>query len=268
MPSSKTIRQEFLLLLQFAIVIQLSTSCSVKEDRSECPCTLTLDLSQIMIGQTVTVIGLSEDNTFDRTIMVSGENSVIKERVSKGKVHLCAYTGIADMVSNKVSLTIPTGGQCDSVYMSSYDISCKGESEIDTVRLYKQYAEVTVRFTDSVDEQFPFSIRAKGKISGIDTYSLDPVIGEFVFQPQPEGEFGREFRFRVPRQIDKSLCIEIWDSRSLLSTLDIGEEIDKNGFDWNKENLDDVSIDIDYAHSEMHLRIIDWEESIDKDVTI
>ncbi|MCQ2146085.1 MAG: hypothetical protein MJZ16_01060 [Bacteroidales bacterium] len=267
MPISKAIRQ-ILLLLHFAFIIQLFTSCSVKEDRSECPCTLTLDLSQMMIGQTVTIIGFSGNSTFERTINISEEDSVIKERVTKGKVHLCAYSGIADMVSNKASLLIPTGEQCDPVYMTSYDILCEGESKVDTIKLHKQYADVTVKFTDSVDQEFPYSICVKGKISGIDIYSLDPTIGDFEFKPQPEGGFGREFRFRVPRQIDDSLCIEIWNSLSLLSTLDIGKEIEKNGFDWDKKNLDDVSIDIDYSHSEMHLQIFDWEKSFDKDVTI
>lgn len=258
------IKRIFLL----ALLIQVLPSCSIKENREGCPCTLTLDLSRCPIGQTVTIIGGSPDHAFSRTVKVSKDSTSIKQSVSKGEVHICAYSGIAEMVPFNDVLTILTGKESDRILMSTYDILCKGESAVDTLRLHKQYAEITVRFTDSVDEVFPYEILAKGSISGIDIVSLAPTYGQFEFKPTAEGEFGREFRFRVPRQKGNSLTLEIWQGDRFLSTINLGEEINKNGFNWNKEDLDDISIEMNYSHSEMNIQIIDWQDSISSDMVI
>lgn len=255
-------------ILVLAFFLQIIPSCSIKENREECPCTLTLDLSKCMTGQTVTVIGSSTNHTFTRTVKVSKDSTSIKQSVSKGEVHLCAYSGIAEMVSLNDILTIPAGKECDRILMNSYDILCKGESAVDTLYLHKQYAEITLRFIDAVDEIFPYEITAKGNINGIDILSLDPVKGPFEFRPTAEGEFGREFKFRVPRQTDESLTIEIWNGSTYLSTIELGKEINRNGFNWDKEDLDNIAIEIDYSHSEMSIQIIGWHDSIRDDVII
>jgi len=243
-------------------------SCSVKENRDVCPCTLTIDLSQCGNGQTVELVGYSGESSFQRTVQTSADNNKVKQRVTKGIVHLCAYLGIAEMdvIDNK--LLVPKGSQCDSLYMCSYEIECKKEEAIDTITLHKQFASITIDFIDSADDAFPFQIAVNGMVNGIDFRTLNPLPGEFEFHPEGEGEFGRRFRVRVPRQTDSSLSIAIYKDKRFLDSLNIGEEIKAKGFDWSKEDLDDITINIDYSHNEMYVRIIDWIPTDEKNVII
>ena len=73
---------------------------------------------------------------------------------------------------------------------------------------------------------------------------------------------------RVPRQEDASLALKIQDVDGYEKTFALGEYIAESGFDWNRPDLQDVLVQIDYARTQVIFTINDWRKVIDFDMII
>lgn len=223
-------------------------SCSIKEDRSDCPCWLTVEA--------------------DNTVSVNGwfgTRSLFK--VNGGFIDKKVPRGLVDVVANIGSFSAPEGQQMDSLFARRIPVDTDGESAYARVTLCKNFATIELDFKDEDDGRTDYDLLATGTISGVDVRSLNPVEGPFSFIPEPKTD-GRGYAFRVPRQKDESLRLELSYNGSPVETIDLGYLIAKTGFDWKAESLGDIAILCDLPAHTFTITVKEWEGPVTFDITI
>lgn len=252
-------------------VVSLS-SCSVKEDRWPCPCYLIFKPGE--------GIDLNEPGGFTAAVYTEAAKELSVDLtwrqirdddytvgVSKGEKYVTTLIGQnKDYISGQ-SLLIVKGNQQDSIYANALPVSCTGEVAEVPVEKYKQFSTVFLQLEDGGME-FPYFVKVKSNIDGINLMTLEPTLGEFYFEPQPVNGIKSRFEFRLPRQLEKyadELVLEIWvraanrqEQDRLVDKLPLGKMILDSHHDWTKQSLDDIFIGIDYAQAVTQININDW----------
>ena len=72
----------------------------------------------------------------------------------------------------------------------------------------------------------------------------------------------------LPRQKDASLILEVEDAKGNSKIFALGQYIVASGYDWTLPDLDDVSVTLDYAMTEIRLVIGGWESVYRYDIEI
>lgn len=247
-------------------------SCTVKEEREECPCYLQIDLNEA----TETIADAPDDvlvsvycpETFYReNIIVSNHPDYLEIPVPRGDMILSVISARDLNSMSGKNFMISDGKQADSIYAFSSGINAASEYAYSKVTLHKQYSTVYLKFTGSGPSSSEgvdiasIDLRIKGRTCGIRTDILAPCVGDFSID-LPSTAFGQTQVFRIPRQADKSLCVELYERNrgEFIDSIALGEYIDACGYSWNAEDLDDIFIEIDYAMTEVKVSVRDWEE--------
>ena len=234
-----TVMNRILFVMWMAGMLLLS-SCSVKEDRSGCPCWMTVDLSDVAESrwkspemqsniehQDVTKSPESRPNVaanvllrlrgnsdedevdyaFKMTETVNTEVGALEYEVPRGSIGVSVIEK-PDRVGHDViagydgdEIRIPVGEQMDSLYGFFKMYHTRCESVLCDVDLHKEFC--TVSFTLG-DEGYssPYDIEVWGNVAGVSAWDLMPLEGDFRFAPSPEDGV---YRVRVPRQVDNLL---------------------------------------------------------------
>lgn len=237
-----------------------AAACSIKEDRDECPCWLTVTLTDG--GRSVPELVLSIWNPGEllrEAVRTDDYPEGVERTVPKGLVTLSAHTRLHRMQPSGALLLIPYGQECDSLLTHRSEVACLGETARDTVRLHRQYATVFLSI-ENLEQgiHYPYDLVARSSVDGFDLLSGLPHAGahSLPLVPLSEGEYA----FRVPRQLDESLTLDLYLEGELIDSYPIGTHIMKAGYDWEAEDLADIRIGMDYGHSEPHIVIEPWED--------
>ena len=255
------------------VVIALCIGCSVKEDRSVCPCVLMLDFSGVDPGRSDSsyLSVLSADGFLHRhTVHSDGYGRLYRTDVPKSGVSVNVYSPVSgypdfsDMLGEDgASLIIPYGEECPAVDMFSVRVDTDAESVTVPVVLHKNYCVLSIEMVADTGQDL--DLRIGGNICGYDKNAI-PVFGDFSFSPgTDEGGFSS---VRIPRQLDGSLRLFISDGDGVLREFAIGEYIIESGYDWKAPDLEDISVKIDYSRTEVTFVVNDWETAFDIDVEI
>lgn len=237
----------------------LLSSCSVKEQRSDCPCWMQIDLSTCShFTDRVSLKGWTDASAVFG-VQVLREDFVPdhEEMVPRTMVHYCAVSRLDTQKNSGMSVIIPEGEQSDRLYAYRADVPAFGESAYDKVSLHKQYAAVAVKIDAGGDD---YSVVVKGGWSGLDLTTLRPVAGNFRFTPESNEE--KVWYFRLPRQGDDSVIMEITRKDGYSVPFDLGGLIRRSGYDWKAEDLDDIMLGVDYAAQDITIEVIAWEKGL------
>ena len=246
-----------------AIASFILLSCSVKENRQDCPCKLMLDLTTIdtSLVKVLHVRAATADALmFTDTLTAEDFSELYVRNVPHGEVRLLLW-GSDD--SGK-ELIIPYGEDCPMVYMSAFVADTSGEKYFRVVELNKNHCLLTVIFEGR--DECPYSLTFRGKVNGYDL-SGNPSEGEFacVAYPGPEGESMAV----VPRQTDSSLLLDVEDDgSSVLKTFAIGEYMDRSGYDWTEDDLDDAVIVLNYSVTGLRIVFKGWDKEYAYDIIL
>ncbi len=228
-----------ILFVMWMAGMLLLSSCSVKEDRSGCPCWMTVDLSDVAesrwkspevkscteyqeitkspesrqhIAESVLLRlrGNSDEDEVDYYYQVTEEvraAGALEYEVPRGSVGVSViempdrvgHDGIVGYDGDEIR--IPVGEQMDSLYGYFRMFYTRCESVLCDVELHKEFC--TVSFTLG-DEGYvsPYDLEVWGNVAGVSAWDLMPLEGDFRFTPSPEDGV---YRVRVPRQLDASL---------------------------------------------------------------
>ena len=248
-----------------AMTAALLSSCSIKEDRTDCPCWLQVrpepfprkgavisaqDGSAVLFRQTLFREDVP-DGTFVRA-------------VGKGIHTVTCRTRIPGRDDNAGAVLIPLGEQADSLYAHTATVDCTGETALDVAELHKQFATVHMLFvSDSPEKTCPYWILVRGNVDGMDTSTLVPHEGAFEYRPAEVSPM--YFQFRVPRQKDSSLEMDLHakEDGRYLDTVHIGSLIEQTGFNWGAESLEDIMIRIDIGRADFSVEISEWQAGAD-----
>ena len=252
-------------LLSVTIIGMVLIGC-VKERRSLCPCLLHLDFSKldtaIVSDARVNIIG-PDGFVYDESLGSEYFDEEVVVRVPQGECMLCVYSGEQGLAVPDKGLYIPYGEDCPPVYMSASYLNTECEQCKKEVALWKNHCQLSICVEDA--EHFPFGLAVRGRVAGYGANGF-PINGDFFYDVE---DFSAEaWIMYVPRQTDNSLVLEINDGTAVLKTFALGEYICASGYDWEAEDLEDITGGIDYTRTKLTISVLGWDEVYEFDVVI
>lgn len=245
------------LLLVLVAVLFTVTGCSVKEDRTACPCRLILDFSQVdtaVVNYAHVNIAQNAGTVEDIRMSPLEYFPLCSFSVPRYELYVNIYSGIEDCLLQGEGILIPYGDDCPLVYMHSEVINASSDNIRRTVDMDKNHCVLSINLEK--DDDLDYGLCVKGNVNG---YGLDgnPRKGDFSYVPDKKSDGGYEAV--VPRQTDSSLILEIDDGSNIIKSFALGEYIIAGGYDWDADNLDDISVSIDWALTHVHFTVQGWD---------
>lgn len=251
-----------------AALLVLPVSCSIKEDRTGCPCLLTVDLSRTLDA------GITPPSWWDKGLYISlfkdhhsfassqFKLSDVKPeqdyRVEKGDVGVAGILGLDAGVLSGSEIRYREGCQSDRLYVSSRVVPCYGETARTTLEMYKQFSNIEIEGLDSFD----YRMEVTAGCDGLDVLSRQALPGpfRFILRCDPDGIC----RFRMPRQEGDDLRILLWGADGHLDNfIPLGAYMTDIGYDWHAPSLSDVSIRVDFVTASISITVGDWTQAIE-----
>ena len=247
-------------ILSMAAAAALASSCSIKEDRTECACLLVLDLSSCANAPDNIRIDLKTlDDRIRKDIIPGQDNPFYECPVAKGACSLTAFICPGKLSSKEDYITVEPGENFPELYASKSVFEASGETLEHKVVLHKQFATVTIDLDDSPWDEATCEITVKGSISGISLSDLKPVQGQFIYIV-PADEQGKR-TFRLPRQTEGSvgdLILEIRTAGGSPQIFELGKYLSEAGYDWEMEDLQDITVKIRESEIIVDIKSSDW----------
>ena len=255
------------LVLISAICCLLSCfSCSVKENRTACPCRLLLDFSgndTVYVRSAELMVNASEGFHLADTLNCGDFNQEYMVSVPQGGLNVLAWYGGEGCVDGNEGLKIPYGEDCPEVYMDFFNMEAEGESVHKEVRMRKNHCIATIYVR--TEEAFPYRLVVKGEVDGYDPDGT-PSFGHFMCELELSESMNG--RVTLPRQRDESLCLEVCAEDSVLKVFTLGRYISATGYDWTAEHLEDLTLTLDYTHNVIGITIGEWDKEHHFDISI
>ena len=273
-----------ILFVMWMAGMLLLSSCSVKEDRSGCPCWMTVEMPE-QVGHdggrldnddcVVLRLRVNSDEdevgySYQVTEAVKPDVGALEYEVPRGSVGV-SVIGMPDRVGHDGivgydgdEIRIPVGEQMYSLYGFFRMFYTRCESVLCDVELHKEFC--TVSFTLG-DEGYssPYDIEVWGNVAGVSAWDLMPVKGDFRYAPvQKNGVY----QVRVPRQEDNSLEMVMLDDDDIVDSLPLGEYIARSGYDWTAEDLADVNVALDLEMQQVMITVSGWDGVVVMDIVI
>ena len=248
-----------LLIPACLALLAAGTACSVKEDRGPCPCYLQVSFTDPNAAGEAELLGWRDDRLFRDRIRIEEARPAWTKPVQKGVLTVSACTGYREAFAEGRHMRIPPGFEADSLYAWAGEVDATGDMAYASVTFRKQFATVFLDIRKSADIVRACRFLVEGNSCGFDLLDFSPVEGKYRFEPKPlVGE--SIVTFRVPRQGDNSLAVTIQPEASTANRFPLGEYIDRLGYSWKTEELQDIYVAIDLARGLVDVRVADWEE--------
>jgi len=257
-----------LLSFSFCVLVLVVCSCSIKEDRRDCPCYLEIELSELAPELCPEVcLSIEGEGGFSYSRLLTAEDygSSITVKVPRTGVGVQAYYGAeAEGDSGRADLSIPLGEECPPLLLHYAYVDTSQDVARDTLRLHKDYCLLDIMML-SKNGEYPFSIAILGRVDGYEDDGR-PHSGRFDVRDMTENE--GSFFVRIPRQTDSSLILEVYDDGDVLRRFALGEYIASSGYDWSAPDLKDIKVKVDYSRLSITVSVGSWSESFLFDVVI
>lgn len=247
-----------------ATFIALAVSCSVKEDRTPCPCWVEVHFEERgEVFAPVNLLGFSDGYTFNDTFRAELYPDCYVREVEKGMYHFVSMEGAGrNQKLHDRYMLIEYGEQADSVYWHHAQVDATGEEAKVVVDFAKQFATVFLDIRKEPGDMNSYAFSADGNVCGFDIITGEPVSGAFSCQPSPLPGSAIT-TFRVPRQKDDSMQLRITyddgEGHASSSSYPLGEYIGRLGYDWTTPDLRDIHITVDVIGGRINIGVAGWE---------
>jgi len=262
--------KKYSLLLTVAAALLCFASCSIKEDRTECPCWLTINYDAIIhmfdYKQALVTIVASEVVCQENVDILPLEGVGNEYAVPRRENIVSCVVGHENLWWKSDSLTVPEGLDWGKVFLDSKYVDCSGDLAYTAVNVHKEYCQVNFILVGLNDASlYPFDIRVRGNNNGIRLRDRRPLHGRFTTYAQPENT-AELFRARIPRQEANELTADLLYRRpdhdyaesDLVMTMNLGTALESVGYNWNKEDLDDLYVTVDFVLGTFSVSIMPW----------
>ena len=246
-------------LLRILVPLLLLPSCSIKENRAECPCALTLELTGLPVRPVVLGV-VGEGYSFTEVIHA---DTVLVLPVPKGELAVSAVGGA--LAEEDGSVRIPEGEEAPPLYLFHADVSSGDEQVVLPVLLHKQFCTLELLFSGPPGYGPPFEVAIEGFYGGWQPDG-SPAPGAFSRRLLP-GSDGRAV-LRLPRQGDNSLFMHIVFSDRIVRTFALGTYIAASGYDWSAPDLDDLTLHVDISLTSVTISTDLWSRTEDIELFI
>lgn len=238
-------------------VLFVFACCSVKEDRTVCPCRLFLDMSEVDkdIIEYASIF-LTDSDGFVFNDLVIGQS--LGEEYYVDVPHACIDVwvsyGAGDVAVGQDGLIVDSGDEFPEIYMHHSSVNAVEYSLKERIILNKEYCNITLCL--STNGEFPYRLEMKGNVNG---YCADGTLSRGDFSYQMKLDDKGECEVSVPRQYDNSLRLEVCDDTGVLRVFALGEYISASGYDWSAQNLRDLTVSLDYSLTNVSFVVEGWD---------
>lgn len=257
-------------LLSVQMAAALFCSCSIKEDRTMCPCTLNLDYSLIRSDDRI-------EDADNRVIYLNVPSQISSQErigdfpqgqymvIARRDALLSCYLGYSPERISSGRLLIPEGEDGDAFFSYHEDLFIGPDTEdvFVTPRLCNECTKIVVCFVDNDSASEEYSLMAKSSTDGLDLSTGRPTSGKFNCRMTSID--GKSFSFNMPRQGSHDIVIDVLSARDsgLLYDIKLYEELDRASYAWNAESLPPlVVINVERQNVIVDVKIIDWDEAV------
>ena len=242
--------------LGLILILLLLSACSVREDRSSCPCLLSVALEAAPL--TLRVAG--EDFLL---VQDFPRDTLVRIKVPRSGVELEALRGAEFRQDG--SVRIPYGYDSPPVFV---DV-CRVETDAETAEVLlhpdKSFCSLSIDFDGPPGAGEPYRVDIRGEVDG---WNPDGTLsgGEFScrFSPDSEGKA----TVRLPRQMDSSLMMDILFADRIVRTFALGETIAGSAYDWGAKELSDLSLTLKLSLTDFHFKTELWVEDVHLQIEI
>ena len=249
--------------LCFAILFLLAFSCSVKEDRTECPCFLSLKV--LPQAEHVFPGGAAWCGLFDGDGSVLTENSLGRMNVRDTLLafEVAPRRRISAVVSNhrpqNGAVKASEGEEFCALYAFRKELDCLGEEARDSICIQnKEFCTLTVQLSaQAVPLAEDLVLNVSAPFCGTEFPSLRAARGNYTCRT-PFNSAGVAV-VRIPRQADVGLLISVEKLGRFSSEIDLYTIMDTSDYDWMKESLSDFSVTVNLNSISGHCAVLDWE---------
>ena len=238
--------------LRILLPLLLVPSCSVKENRAACPCSLALELAGLPVRPVFLNVA-GEGYSFTGVVHA---DTLLMLSVPKGEVAVSAVGGA--LAEGDGSVRIPEGEEAPPLYLFHADVSTDAEQVVLPVTLHKQYCSLEMLFKGPSGYGPPFEVAVEGSYGGWEPDG-SPAPGAFSRRLLP-GSDGRA-ALRLPRQGDDSLLMHIVFSDQVVRTFALGSYIAASGYDWTAPDLEDLTLSVDISLTSVTLSTDLWTQT-------
>ena len=251
----------------------LFAGCSVLEDRTPCPCYLTLDWRRVKAADPSD----GRDGAWECRVLVpevahdvryspfeAPDLEIVPVKKSAASVVAVFHDHpLKEALEHGMRLEWPAGNQIDSVYAFKEDVDCTGEDAVCVLEPHKQFSTITFDDGLSGAELSRYNLVVRGTTDGFDASTFAAIEGEYLADVQERpGASADAFSVRIPRQTSPTLVLEFWtkDSKLRLFSSPVGAYLFAMGYDRDEADLRDYHIRVDFRQALMFIRIADWED--------
>lgn len=238
----------------FFSVLVLS-SC-IKEDRSGCPCVLVISTEG---NEELCSVYLSQEEPVTDTLCTGVE---YRRPVSRGFLYATVALGDEETFVHGQGIVIPKGRDCPPVRLWSRPVKAVGETVTRSAVLSKSYCLVRMRLVP-YSSGLEFTVRG-----GIGGFDLDGSPAEGEFECSPRAAEDGFLEFRLPRQKDNSLLMDVYSGGVLLRTFALGEILFRAGYSWKDLNLKDISMEVSCTASVFITDFSVWENIENREILL
>lgn len=255
--------KEVILLCVSALLVL--AGCSVKEDRSMCPCRLNLDFTEVdTLDISMVRACVSESGKLLDELSMNAEEfypSCFID-VKRSDLDLSICSGDRGLWQGPSGLRIPYGEDCPPLYLHSSGIDTQKEQAEEKVYLSKNHCVMTM-ILETFDSH-GCQLRVTGNVNGYDQHGI-PSEGPFEYVPSVQDGVSRVI---LPRQIDTSLMLEVDDGTDVLRRFALGEYMVAGGYDWTALDLSDVTVNVNWTVTEVTIRLQGWDWVYEYEIVI
>ena len=241
-----------------AIFLSLAAiSCSIKEDRTDCPCYLDISLLR-QIGITAQEYKAWCSVWSEETLLYAGQmdwpydsTCTLESRVRpKGMVRV--------VVSSHGSVTARVGEQMPELYASCTEVDCTSETaSLILGGLDKRHCRLMLSLSEEAyRKRQGISVTVEAPYCGVLLPSLRPASGGFSFTATFD-EMGKA-EIVIPPQAGPGLRIKTLLDGKTSSTLDLYALMKENLYNWENLNLSDFSCELSLNSLTHAFEISDW----------
>lgn len=249
-------------ILELLALVLILVTCTIIEDRAACPCRVEFRVDgsfKADEGVDIVVLGTQGQFAFHHHYDAwEASLPVFVDVPDREGADILVCPGfLARFVTEGGSLVFPSGASCPEMPLYSATVSTEPENVTLDVTPHKNHCNITVRFSDS----FPANcvLQLSSSVCGM-APGGKPVDGVFR-QNVPLGASGVAV-CRLPRQKDFSAMLDIITPDDVTRHIALGNMMQQAGYDWSAEELGDITLDIDYTLSNVHLKFAGWDREI------
>jgi len=237
-------------------ILVLLSSCTIREERTGCPCLLTVRFEDLPPGELFYRIDLASGDSYAAGT-VNCDTSLVF-RVPRDGVRLWAYSG-EGMVPDGIRILY--GNDCPAAFLYSSRVDTNHEAVIVNARPSKHFCTVKLELKGPLGEGRELDFTVRGEVEG---FGFDGL-------PRP-GRFACSLKggsCRLPRQSPSDkLLLDIVSADGIVRTFALGNYIREIQYDWTEDNLKDITLELALSVTELNLTQQEWSETISAKVEI